>query len=363
MLPIYLFLVSSIGTMIWAMYTKYQQHKFTDLCILLLTAIAVCVNVYLVHQLIVGDLSVGLHAVQMGAASCIVPLAYLYFARQVGHQTANNTAMTLLWMLAAMTFIPEIIIYNPFEPLVMPESGLQPFTVYVIDNGEKRFAMHTGEFVTILQCIVTILRIIPFMALLRRYNLQFNSKVYAFGAAWALIIVFVIMVSSMSYEELRSPIGSWFYFTFHGLLVTFINILIAKRYDIYPIETEEQEVVEDLHAYMQQQTGKMAGKLAQIMDEQQLYLDPQVTADHVIELLHTNHTYFSQMMSSEWGMSFSEYLNSKRLARVEQLMHDESLTLSAIATQSGFADASYMSRKFKAKHGITPSEYRKQFVG
>lgn len=359
MISAYLFLLPAISTVLWALYTKYQQRKMTDLYILSVAAFAIVVNAILVHKMIEDSLSVGWHLVQMTAASIIIPLAYTYFARQVGRQIVNSTATTLLWVLAALTFIPEIIIYNPFEPFVLPKDNLVPFSLYVISHGEKAFAMHTGEFVSIMQCLVSLLRIIPFMLMLRDHNLHFNHRVYAFGACWGIIIVFVVIESSMSYEELRSPLGSSFYFFFYGLILILTNTLIAKGYDLYPVVTDANEAVEDLNLYVQQQYSALASKLRTIMEEQQLYTNPQLSAEYVVELLQTNHTYFSQMMSSEWGMSFSEYLNKLRLAHVEKLLRDESLTIAAAATQSGFSDASYMSRKFKAKYGKTPSEWRK----
>lgn len=352
-------LIPAICASIWGLYTKYQQHKMLDFSLLATMSVATILNVVLIYQMIEGELSVTEHLVQMAAASSIIPLAYTYFARQVGRQTLNSTAAWLMWLLALLTFVPEIIIYNPFEPFVMPESGLSPFCFYVLSNGEKTFAIYTGDLVSVLQCLVAMMRIIPFSVMLREHNLHLNKKVYSFMACWALIIIFVVMISTMSMEELRSTYGKWFYFTVYSLIIIYVNVLIALRYDLYPVENAEGETIEDLGLYVQQQYGDMSIRLRHIMETEKLYLDTQLTAERVIEQLHTNHTYFSQMMSTEWGMSFSDYLNNLRLANVERLLRDESLTISAAATQSGFADAGYMSRRFKAKYGMTPSEWRK----
>lgn len=357
---IYFLILPTLAVTLWALHTKYRQGKITDLVILLALGVAVYLNVFLVYESIVSGLSVISNLVQMTAASVIIPLAYLYFARQVGRQTANNTASTMLWLLILLNFIPEIILCSPFEQLILPKGGLLPFNVYVISHGNIEYDIRTGDLVNILQCFVSILRIIPFMLMLRKHNLHLNRKVYSFFTCWALIIVFVVMVSSMTTEELHSTFGTIFYFSFYSMLLILVNTLIANGYDLYPVETEENEAVEDLSVYVQQQYGAIASKMRVIMEDQKLYTDPQVTASSVIELLNTNHTYFSKMMESEWGMSFSEYLNSLRLKHVKQLLSDDSLTISNVATQSGFADAGYMSRKFKAKYGITPSEWRKR---
>lgn len=357
---VFLLIIPTLGAMGWALYTKYQQHKITDFYLLLGLSLALLLNVFLVHQQIVGQLSIGTHLLQMAAASSIVPLAYMYFAHQVGHQTANDTATTLLWIMAALTYVPEIVIYNPFEPQAIAHEQLMPFRIYFFSGDHSVTSFNTGDIVLIVQSLVTILRIGIFFMLLRQFNLHLNSKVHSFLACWMLIIVFIIMISSMDTEELRSPLGSAFYYCFYSFLVIFGSVLIAKGYDLYPVQTDNEESIEDLNIYVQQQYGDLATRLRTLMKEQQLYTDPQLSAERVIEQLNTNHTYFSQMMSSELGMSFSEYVNTLRLSHVVRLLPDESLTISQVAQQSGFSDGGYMSRKFKAKHGITPSEWRKR---
>lgn len=359
---IYLTLIPAVCSSLWALYSKYQQHELTDLFLLSASSVAIIVNAIAVYFMVISDVTVVFHLMQMSAAAIIVPMLYTYFSRQVGKQQPDYTTVTLLWLVALVTFIPNIVIYNPFTEQSLPDYRFQPFALYYFTDGEKRFGIYTGDLASILQCVITIIRIIPFMFKLKQHNLHLNKKVYALGTCWATIIIFIIMVSSMSYPELRSTAGTLFYFFGYSIIIMFANFLIAKRYDHYPIETEHGEAVEDLGVYVQQQYSEMSSRLHDIMEKQELYLDPQLTAESVVEKLHTNRTYFSQMLSSDFGMSFSEYLNRLRLAHVEKLLQDDSLTITAVAQQSGFADAGYMSRKFKAKHGITPSEWRKQFT-
>lgn len=359
MQPYTLLILPAIASMVWALYTKYQQRKHTDLLILSLAAVGVLVNAHLVYWMILGNFPEDWHMVQMLACTCLIPLIYTYFARQVGRQTTNSTAVTLLWLLAAFSFLPEVIIYNPFKPFQMPETGLYPFVFYVISpEGEKLLAMYTSDIVTILQSLIAGLRIIPFMITMRQHNLKFNRNLYAFLPCWAVTIVFIIMLSSMSFEDLRSTAGSWFYFGAYSMILININVLIAKRYDLYPLETEEGEAIEDLGVYVKERHIQLVECLRGLMEKDELYLNPMLSAENVVERLGTNHTYFAQMMMAEWGMSFSEYLNELRLRRVEKLLLDPSITVSSAAQQSGFADGSYMSRKFKAKHGVPPKEWR-----
>ncbi|MBQ0075008.1 MAG: helix-turn-helix transcriptional regulator [Prevotella sp.] len=359
MIQVYIFLIPVICVALWALYTKFQQKKMIDFLLLLLSLVATSVNVCVVYQMMLSDISVPLHLTQMAVGSSVVPLLYHYFSRQVGRQTPNHATIVLLWVIAAFTFVPQVIFYGPSETLQIPAEGLKPYVVYYLSDGAAVFSKNTGDIAVTLQSIVVFVRIVGLVFILRRHNLHLNGKVYSFLSCWFVTIVFIVMVSTMSHDDLCSPWGSWFYFTSMAALVVFMSTLIARGYDLCPIETEQGEVVDDVAVYLRQQYSSNAAKLRRMMEEEQLFLDTQLTADKVISMLGTNHTYFSQMMSSEWRMSFSEYLNSLRLSHVRKLLSDDSLTISMAAQQSGFADAGYMSRKFKEKYGVTPSEWRK----
>lgn len=351
-------IIPAVASMIWAIIVKIRERKFEDAAFLSLSATCVFINAILVYEMIVSEISVGLHMVQMASCASIIPLIYMFFSMQMG-RSLNNVTTAMLWVLAALSFVPEIVIYNPFKPFIYPESGFNPFVVYFISNGEKRFAIYTGDLMVALQALLTMFRIVPFAIKLRRFNLQFNPKVYVFGIWWVITILATVLMSGMSYEDLRSPFGEWFYFLTYSLLVISINVLIALRFDLHPIETNEGEVVRDINVYVQNQFNSLSEKMKSIVEKNQFYLDAECTSEHMVTMLGTNRTYFTKMMASEMGMTFNEYINSLRMIHVEELLSSTISSVSDIAIQSGFSDSGYMSRKFKEKHGISPTEWRK----
>lgn len=352
-------LIPALCAMLWALYVKVRQRMVVDIIILVVCAIALMVNAHLVYDSLDGVLSVTQHLVQMVAAAVVLPLTYLYFSRKIKGMPPIRSANVTLWALVALIFVPQLIVCNPFEPFVVPETGLKPFACYILWHGQKLVAVYTGDLVVILQGVVLLYRMVDFMAVIYQYRLHLNRGVYVMCGFWLFTLILAIAFSSMNYEELRSLMGGMFYFCGYSLVLTGFNILIALGYDTYQLETEQGEVVENLDIYVQHQYSEMAGRMRQLMEEQRLYTDSQLTAERVIEMLGTNHTYFSQMMVAEWGMSFSDYLGNLRLAHVESLLSDPQLTISSVAMQCGFADAGYMSKKFKAKYGMTPTEWRR----
>ncbi|MDD3692797.1 MAG: AraC family transcriptional regulator [Oscillospiraceae bacterium] len=59
-----------------------------------------------------------------------------------------------------------------------------------------------------------------------------------------------------------------------------------------------------------------------------------------------------------FNISPNEYLQKYRLNEACSLLHDGSLSISAVASSVGYADPLYFSRVFKKRKGLTPTEYR-----
>jgi AraC family transcriptional regulator len=59
-----------------------------------------------------------------------------------------------------------------------------------------------------------------------------------------------------------------------------------------------------------------------------------------------------------FGYSVGEYLRRLRIEQAEQLLLRPQISISEIALRCGFASHSHLCREFKARFGITPSEYR-----
>lgn len=61
----------------------------------------------------------------------------------------------------------------------------------------------------------------------------------------------------------------------------------------------------------------------------------------------------------KYGITVNAYLTELRIERAAALLHNEKLSVAEIAAEVGFSDQSYFSKVFSAKHGISPTEYRR----
>ena len=60
----------------------------------------------------------------------------------------------------------------------------------------------------------------------------------------------------------------------------------------------------------------------------------------------------------QYGRTVNTYITEQRLAIAVRLLTENNMTISEIASETGFSDQSYFSKVFSAKYGVPPSEYR-----
>lgn len=78
----------------------------------------------------------------------------------------------------------------------------------------------------------------------------------------------------------------------------------------------------------------------------------------IAEMEGVTTTHLSHFFTENFGMTFQEYLRDKRLECALRLIGDDSLTVSEIASSSGFSELKYMTRAFKDAFDMSPTEYR-----
>lgn len=81
-------------------------------------------------------------------------------------------------------------------------------------------------------------------------------------------------------------------------------------------------------------------------------------AEHLsLSIYHTSH-----MFKKHIGESFIDYLNSFRITKAKSMLITTSMTMTAIAEQTGFGNKRRFYRTFQNFVGCTPSEYRNKFL-
>ena len=94
----------------------------------------------------------------------------------------------------------------------------------------------------------------------------------------------------------------------------------------------------------------------------QLYTDPGFGRQSIIERFHLTKDQASRVFSQgSEHTSISDFINNCRLDHARRLLVSRpDMSITDIATASGFGVRTTFTRSFKAKHGLTPTEFREQ---
>ncbi len=140
-------------------------------------------------------------------------------------------------------------------------------------------------------------------------------------------------------------------------ILMWLAVLYYSR-DFHPIVIEKDKIDE-----FSTQTSTLPplpiGKLEKLVEEQQLYLNPNLTLKDLAHELNTNRTYVSNYLSQHMGRTFYDYINRLRIIKVSIPMIEQhpEYTFEFIAAESGFASISTFRRAFTKEMGMTPSQY------
>ena len=164
---------------------------------------------------------------------------------------------------------------------------------------------------------------------------------------------------------------------FFSIIVLWL-VVLHYSWDFQPIvvenETEQAESMGDMKTMeesLANTTGAPSekpispiahGKLEQLVEEQKLYLRPNLTLQELAQALGSNRTYVSTYLSQVMGQTFYDYINRLRIEKksIPLMQQHPEYTLEQIATESGFQSISTFRRSFQKLKGVMPSEYRKQ---
>ena len=94
----------------------------------------------------------------------------------------------------------------------------------------------------------------------------------------------------------------------------------------------------------------------------QEHLNEDISLSILAEEFHLSAQYISQLFKSEIGVNFLAYLTNIRMERAKKLLLSTALSIGEISEQLGFGDYRVFTKVFKKSEGVTPSQYRRDFL-
>lgn len=160
----------------------------------------------------------------------------------------------------------------------------------------------------------------------------------------------------------------WFYFL---LLFAAVTVAIVVPYILRQRarERDRLSLFIDKDKYKtytlpKKKTRKYLNELLQYMEEEQPYLDPELTLPKLAYLLGISKEELSQLINKELFLNFNAFLNQYRIDEAKRKLKDpkeNQFVILKIAHDVGFNSKSSFNAVFKKITGLSPTEYRKKY--
>ncbi|TMP47164.1 hypothetical protein CWB96_12510 [Pseudoalteromonas citrea] len=109
----------------------------------------------------------------------------------------------------------------------------------------------------------------------------------------------------------------------------------------------------------QTQSVRIASKINSAMEQDKLYLDPNLSLQALSKHLNISPNYISQTLNERLSVNFFDFVNQWRIEAAKPKILANNSTVLDIALEVGFNARSSFYKAFKQTTGQTPSEYRK----
>ncbi|MFC4306856.1 AraC family transcriptional regulator [Cohnella boryungensis] len=130
------------------------------------------------------------------------------------------------------------------------------------------------------------------------------------------------------------------------LLHHYVPVLLIELMRIYELDLNyepdpplQRGVLQDVLAYMEAHSESC-------------------TLAELAERFHFNSKYLGSLLKSRTGLTFTEWVQRKRLNRAARLLMETEMSIEEIARLCGYESMGFFYKKFKARFGRTPYEFR-----
>jgi AraC-like DNA-binding protein len=200
---------------------------------------------------------------------------------------------------------------------------------------------------------------------------NFYSNLESRSILWVNILLYSLVLTSLM-SIVFNIIGRSFFMGSKTLLIfpsaifsvlLFLIGLLGYLQNHTVIDLEIDEEKNNNQNSKEYNTGKLNEKLLNLFKEEVIYKNPDLKITQVSEMLHTNRTYISKHINTEFACTFSDFVNRYRVEEAKRLLSCESsksYSLNYISEKSGFGSMGSFMRVFRDFEGITPGQYREK---
>ena len=291
----------------------------------------------------------------------VYPLYLIYIIRLTSKWRAVYWLMLLPGLLAIMATGTGYIFMTDEEDRMFVHN-------YLYHNSQTEltdmalFQAYIRQFCKLVFAIEVIATVVIGSMMIRRYD-RMVDEFYADTDDKSMrniqsILYLVLTIAILSF--IVNIIGRA-RFTDHEIILTTTSLMFSallfaigyeglhRHFSIIDMRTNKEQVSNDDSAALKDAVNRsMTERIIALVENDNIYLQPDLKLDDVAQMMHTNRTYIYQAVNQQMGISFNEFINRYRIAHAKRLMaSDPTLSMNDVALQSGFASLSSFYRNMK----------------
>lgn len=291
----------------------------------------------------------------------VYPLYLIYIIRLTSKWRAVYLLMLLPGLLAIMATGTGYIFMTDEEDRMFVHN-------YLYHNSQTEltdmalFQAYIRQFCKLVFAIEVIATVVIGSMMIRRYD-RMVDEFYADTDDKSMrniqsILYLVLTIAVLSF--IVNIIGRA-RFTDHEIILTTTSLMFSallfaigyeglhRHFSIIDMRTNKEQVSNDDSAALKDAVNRsMTERIIALVENDKIYLQPDLKLDDLAQMMHTNRTYIYQAVNQQMGISFNEFINRYRIAHAKRLMaSDPTLSMNDVALLSGFASLSSFYRNMK----------------
>lgn len=307
----------------------------------------------------------------------VCPALYIYVTKVTAKTVVpiDKQSLKLFWLIVPATMLSVLI-------ATLPSSTHE--AIFITDQavtGTLAIATSIGMLVMMLawlvQCVYTAVRITislrEYRTLLKNELSNCDNKtlywvnwlMFAGIISWLLTLLTAFASSLFDHALFKVEVAAFISLilvwsvAFFGIKQesAFAN---DKKFSATP-SNDNQDKKYQRSALTEQDIQRISEKVNQAMQEQKLFLDPELSLQKLSSHTSISPNYVSQALNQGLKMNFFDFVNHWRITQAKQQIVEGDDTVLNIAYATGFNARSSFYKAFKKELGMTPSEFRKQY--
>ena len=90
--------------------------------------------------------------------------------------------------------------------------------------------------------------------------------------------------------------------------------------------------------------------------------DPELPIGELSAIAGVSDVYLRRLFKKQFDTSPAAFVTRERMTLAKGLLENEERSIAQVALQAGYRDPLYFSRLFKKQTGLSPTEYRRQYM-